>query len=673
MMVLVEGLLYMALATFISLQYTEHYDSSLSYLPICIAQLNMMTSILSCITTAVIPLFSINNTKRSTPCRKNRANCYDHDGVIMGSTGLSSLALSMNLHNRPRNSNFRAIYLLVATIPGIVYSLSHAFYVISSTPKQNKENPTQKTSSFWIYFTTIILTIPWIVRNLITQYNDPEPSPLLQTIILLGIFCALLVATWSWTCQVTVLSNVHAHEKQRQHFSSPRYQHLPNGNGYHVPLSQKLFRTGEWLIISSILHILALDFVVNYILTPFWKIKGHTNAYNNEVTVVLAVSHGGLLGGLLGISLASRIVSVMATRLRQARKLPGRTGLLLLQFVLICVAGFGFVEFVLRRLDAIQELALIEVHKPIQQFNKSSSPLFLSWTIQFLLKPLAQPQYLTSSMKILSWKWIFFQAGHTRFCWIIYWGFVLVTMMPFAQWLARDLMYRRKKEQRLNVAVARKYFHIVAVVLFTPVTILDPSLMVLAYSVSLALLIVLESLRVSYFSKASKDDNGQTNGVSTFDLNDFYQAFLDEKDLTAKQGGYVVTHAALITGCALPLWIHAILGNTTNSNAFIPLIGVITLGIGDACGAVFGVQFGRINWPGGSKRTLEGSLAMYLGMLVVATLLCPTQKRYELFGILLSLTLLEASTDQTDNLCLPLFGTALILATDLTQAQSCSH
>jgi len=353
----------------------------------------------------------------------------------------------------------------------------------------------------------------------------------------------------------------------------------------------------------------------------------------------------------------------------------------------------------------------------------------------------------------------------------------------------------KKQKQQHNhhriVVMARKYFHLIAVFLFIPVTFESCTTMSFSYAIAIALLSLLESLRCCYTTTTTKTmmtspmmhvhhqeektkndkvdglyenkdeeerndtnskekemthrstspyiksnakiqngtcSNNNNNAEKGFTLNDFYEAFFDEKDantvttattttslantMTMKEtttagngkGGssnFVVTHAALVFGCAIPLWICEILfsdGPTTSlgqeqqqgegiclpnlsSSSYIsirllPYIGIIVVGVGDAIGAVVGTLYGKCRWPGGSKRTLEGSFAMFIGMLLCVLSIesiiydsndswvgaLHTCSSIDCWRPLLILTLLEASTCQIDNLCLPLVGACLLLA-----------
>jgi dolichol kinase len=515
---------------------------------------------------------------------------------------------------------------------------------------------------------------------------------------------------------------------------------------------------------------------------------------NNEcyssLSTVFAVSHGGLVGCFVGCSLASSKVAEWLQRKIMRRQIITKKGnknkpaswvwsyylpntAIVLQTAIICICGFGCVELVLRQQITPPTTAYYRSTLLFRGDEKEGHhiiwgiqvvPLFVQWIAMFLVS--------TSSSQGDDCQWgdtstwddnntismdkttatTTLQDGARFFWFLVYWVAMLCLLMPCSILLAMNLHHHKHKQQEegvqgagaayyngmwahvphsQRVVVARKYFHLVAVILFVPVTMLAPSLMVLAYSVALALLVVIESMRINNNNNATPmqvsacsstssggarkgrgsshegDDNKSTISESSlgkgtsrrllnnrvmssfigFGLDNFYSAFLDDKDQSGKQGGAVTTHAALILGCAIPLWVCSIITESKSSQTNLatnwllaPLVGVLALGVGDACGAVFGIFLGHRKWPGGSKRTLEGSLAMYLSMLLCVELLAQfffqkddaeiatamtivrPSADYRIQVTLLALTLLEAATDQVDNLCLPLYGVTLLLA-----------
>jgi hypothetical protein len=60
-------------------------------------------------------------------------------------------------------------------------------------------------------------------------------------------------------------------------------------------------------------------------------------------------------------------------------------------------------------------------------------------------------------------------------------------------------------------------------------------------------------------------------------------SFLDDKD----SGNVITTHIQLLLGCAIPVWL-----SYRSINLFLPLVGIISVGVGDAVAAVYGSMFG---------------------------------------------------------------------------------
>ncbi|KAG7343738.1 hypothetical protein IV203_021746 [Nitzschia inconspicua] len=233
------------------------------------------------------------------------------------------------------------------------------------------------------------------------------------------------------------------------------------------------------------------------------------------------------------------------------------------------------------------------------------------------------------------------ESGYPRYYGLLYWGVILsVTSLPTYYLLAVPT-------ERIPVVVKRKWFHLIAIILFGPVIVKLPQLMALSFVIAICVLMVLETLRRDLPS-----------------LQSFYVTFVDcTKD---NDDQIIVSHIFLIVGCAAPLWLSLVVADATNNNntpsMLLAEFGVICIGIGDAMGAVVGKLYGRQKWGGTNPRTLEGSFAMWLSMLVGGALFCREAK--DVLGLILATsltTLLEAFTIHLDNLVLPLAGSTILL------------
>ena len=149
-------------------------------------------------------------------------------------------------------------------------------------------------------------------------------------------------------------------------------------------------------------------------------------------------------------------------------------------------------------------------------------------------------------------------------------------------------------------------------------------------------------------------------------LNDFYRLYVDAgKSESANQT--IVSHMALIAGCAMPLWISQWMSSRSSKfddwRLFLSLWGVWVTGLGDAMGALVGKTVGMTGW-GQQGRTVEGSIAMLLslcGACALTTWFDDRVEWYQWLPVCVFVTILEAFTLQIDNLVLPLAGVAMIL------------
>jgi dolichol kinase len=245
-------------------------------------------------------------------------------------------------------------------------------------------------------------------------------------------------------------------------------------------------------------------------------------------------------------------------------------------------------------------------------------PLFILWLYDFLTEN---------------------ESGYPRYFGLLYWCAILaITSFPTAFLLSLPVA-------RVPVVVTRKWFHLVAVLLFGPVIAQMPQLMTLSFAIAICVLMVLETLRRDL----------------PF-LQQFYVAFVDSAKDNDEQ--IIVSHVFLIFGCAAPLWLGMIVADAsdTSLNLLLAEFGVISIGIGDAMGAVVGKLFGRHTWGVTNQRTYEGSVAMWVSMLVSGALFCNTAK--DCLALILATTfttLLEAFTIHLDNLVLPLAGSTILL------------
>lgn len=404
------------------------------------------------------------------------------------------------------------------------------------------------------------------------------------------------------------------------------------------------FTPGEWCCVVQLLSSLVLGF--------FFVNVDSSRPKLSSVDMHIAIAHGGIVGCILGCSLSTLVPSITAKG--DAKKAVIWECIAKLSTIIFVTAAC--VEIAARRWDAA-EAAISQGGRLI--------PISLQWLVLFLSKSDESTPDFSSNIP----RWVF----------LIYWLLILLLAAFPAQWMARDIRkITESAKRRKSVVVSRKYFHFVAVLLFLPATIVAPSMMALSYAVALCVLLLLETTRTTVLSNNTR--------LADISINAFYEAFLDEKDVTDSSGHgrqpgvFVVTHLAMIFGCAFPLWVNEVLTKVIGSDcvsgrvfSLLPFMGIIVLGVGDAVGAVVGIYFGLHKWPG-TKRTVEGSLGMFVSMVLcsVAILyLDPASGTSTLHGAalvglyvspqLMTLSILEAFTSQIDNLCLPIAASILCL------------
>lgn len=196
----------------------------------------------------------------------------------------------------------------------------------------------------------------------------------------------------------------------------------------------------------------------------------------------------------------------------------------------------------------------------------------------------------------------------------------------------------------------RKIFHVLIICVFIPGLIYQCTLLFAASVLAFAGFIVLETLRLIQLPPFHAA------------LQRAVETFVDEQD----SGAVAFTPIYLLAGCALPIWIHPAPCDPTDS-AGLDLVqllaGILSVGFGDMAASVVGSKFGRTKWPGGGtrKKSVEGTVANVLvqvavvGVLYLGKFIALSPTRTAIIGAaILVNSLVEAFTDQVDNLVLPL-------------------
>ncbi|XP_003738877.2 dolichol kinase [Galendromus occidentalis] len=237
----------------------------------------------------------------------------------------------------------------------------------------------------------------------------------------------------------------------------------------------------------------------------------------------------------------------------------------------------------------------------------------------------------------------FLAASGRRIALIGFWFGLCVVAVIFAMYSNR---FTSKKTSRIAI---RKVFHLFIIAVFTTGACFDPDLTYLASGSMLGVMVVVEIIRVLQI-----DPLGSS-------IQKIFDAFLDEKD----QGPLVVSHIYLLLGCSLPFLLYPGEDYSRDGVTLTLLTGVTILGVGDTVAAVFGARYGRTRWPN-SKKTLEGTLAAIVAQLAFCMFFAPVTADIVFFAklsvILVLSSCLEATTEQNDNLAVPLFALPLFIA-----------
>lgn len=211
----------------------------------------------------------------------------------------------------------------------------------------------------------------------------------------------------------------------------------------------------------------------------------------------------------------------------------------------------------------------------------------------------------------------------------------------------------------------RKGYHALASAIFAPALFLQPQLLGMAASIAFLALVLVEILRLSRIQLISASIHG------------FMSSFVDKRDA----GCFYVTHFTLLLGLSVPVW----LSNAMDDNVYITQImitplnassssllwpasmaGVIITGVSDAVASIVGSsKYGTAPIARDSKKTIQGT-----GSGVVAAMCAWWAISWFVgmqldWGVVSCATvlscMLEASTEQMDNLFIPLHYYALLL------------
>ncbi|KAJ2313566.1 dolichol kinase [Coemansia sp. RSA 2611] len=189
-------------------------------------------------------------------------------------------------------------------------------------------------------------------------------------------------------------------------------------------------------------------------------------------------------------------------------------------------------------------------------------------------------------------------------------------------------------QNKLVLHLKRKAYHILAVLLFAPGFAYTPLLLHLGFVVALVAFVGAEAVRAL--------------GIGPWApaIDRFMRRFTDTRDA----GQIVTSHFYLLFGCALPVWLGS-------SSSAACLAGVLSLGIADTAASLVGIHFGSRKWPS-TPKTIEGTAAFVGGLFIAVEfvyLIAPSENgALGNMAMCVVLGLLEALTEQNDNLVIPL-------------------
>ncbi|EPQ52743.1 hypothetical protein GLOTRDRAFT_117464 [Gloeophyllum trabeum ATCC 11539] len=203
-----------------------------------------------------------------------------------------------------------------------------------------------------------------------------------------------------------------------------------------------------------------------------------------------------------------------------------------------------------------------------------------------------------------------------------------------------------KRVPTLSLNARRKSFHLLAVAMFLPGVAFDPAFTHVAFSAAFALFTFAEYVR--FFAL-------YPFGAA---VHLFMNEFLDHKD----SGTAILSHFYLLTGCAGSVWLEG-------STRFLAFTGILVLGVGDAVASIVGKRIGRHRWSITTPKTLEGSAGFTLSIVACAWLLqlCGLTERFSIvrYAAVAALSsVLEALSQQNDNLTLPLYMWSMLVIAD---------
>ncbi|KAK3608370.1 hypothetical protein CHS0354_030832 [Potamilus streckersoni] len=239
--------------------------------------------------------------------------------------------------------------------------------------------------------------------------------------------------------------------------------------------------------------------------------------------------------------------------------------------------------------------------------------------------------------------WIISRVTQSKYTIVLFLWWCFCTLVSVL--LVNHYGNSQSSNKKIVSTVTRKLFHVIIIVVFVPGILLDPEFLYLSSVIATAVLIVLEVIRLY-----------RVPPFGTF-LHQQYQVFVDKQD----SGDLILTPIYLLIGSSLSLWLTPCSGH--DCKILSSFAGIISLGVGDMAASIGGKMCGQHKWPG-TKKTVEGTLCAFLAQLVTIPVLHCLGASGAVLDIrivfaTLSVSCLEAFTQQIDNLIIPIFAFVL--------------
>lgn len=191
----------------------------------------------------------------------------------------------------------------------------------------------------------------------------------------------------------------------------------------------------------------------------------------------------------------------------------------------------------------------------------------------------------------------------------------------------------RTNDTKTSPTILRKVYHIVAFIIYYSGIQTDMTILKLGSIFGLLLFLVVESIRLRCIGSMKLHKH----------INQFANTLVDKRDA----GPVVTSHIYLLLGCAIPVWC-------CYDDVTVAKGGIVSVCVQDGVAATFGKLFGKTIW-GRRGRTLEGSVAgVIAACLVMAVWIEDVSQIFNVFLAASAAGLVEAFTDQADNLLVPL-------------------